>query len=72
MRSRLPGYVACGSHGNNGYGADKIALDCRECVRLPRRKSDGEYVGDLRVLVGLERDVQLVAVGVQLAFEVVA
>lgn len=70
MRSRWPGYVSCGAHGQNGFGYDSVDLDCAGCVRFPKAKTEGEHVALLRRFYGLVAEPQQVAVGEQLALAV--
>lgn len=66
------GYRSCRKHGSNDapYWGDRIDINCPDCIRWPKRKTDREYVGDLRVLYGLERFPEQVAIGEQLTMEV--
>ena len=50
------GYRGCGEHGSGGYGTRKIDINCPNCVVWPKRKADVEYLKDLRVILGLERE----------------
>ena len=66
------GYRSCRQHGRNHapYFGYRIDLNCPICIRWPERRTDRQYVGDLRVFYGLERYPKQVAVGEQLTMEV--
>lgn len=65
------GFRACGKHGYVYAGvSQRIDINCSRCIVWPERRTDGQYVGDLRVFYGLDRYPAQVEAGEQLTMEV--
>ena len=64
------GYRSCRKHGraDSGPVMDRIDIRCPDCIVWPQRKSDVEYLKDVRVLLGAPKEPPAL-VGDQLSLE---
>lgn len=62
------GFRACGLHDD--FGRHRIDINCTYCIVWPTRRTDRQYVGDLRVFYGLVRYPAQVEAGEQLTMDV--
>jgi hypothetical protein len=67
---KVPGYRSCGGHGKVDGWRDRIDLNCGACMVVPKRKTDSEYVHELKRLFGIEDHDGTLSEGEQLEMEV--